>query len=52
MQMKENNVSFDPKKLKETISSQIYEKWAFEKASADPELARQAGFNPKRLIHK
>ena len=52
MQMKENNVSFDPKKLKETISSQIYEKWAFEKASADPELARKAGYDLKRMIHK
>ena len=52
MQMKENNVSFDPKKLKETISSQIYEKWAFEKASAHPELARQSGFDPQRWIQK
>jgi hypothetical protein len=43
---------FDRKKLKETISSQIYDKWAYDKVLADPELARQAGFDPARWIHK
>ena len=52
MQMKKNNVSFDPKKLKETISAEIFGKWAFEKVSADPELARQSGFDPQLWIHK
>ena len=51
-QLKENNVVFDRKKLKETISSQIYDKWAYDKVLADPELARQAGFDPARWIHK
>ena len=52
MQMKKNNVSFDPKKLKETISAEIFGKWAFEKVSADPVLARQSGFDPQLWIHK
>jgi len=52
MQMKKNNVSFDPKKLKETISAEIFGKWAFDKVSADPELAKQSGFSPQRWIHK
>ena len=43
---------FDRKKLKETISSQIYDKWAYDKVIADPELARQAGFDPAQWIHK
>jgi hypothetical protein len=51
-QLKENNIVFDRKKLKETISSQIYDKWAYDKVLADPELARQAGFDPARWIHK
>ena len=43
---------FDRKKLKETISSQIYDKWAYDKVLADPELARKACFDPARWIHK
>ena len=52
MQLKKKNESFDRKKIKKTIRDEIYQKWALEKVLADPELAKQAGFDPQLWIHK
>ena len=52
MQLKKKKESFDRKKIKKTISDEIYQKWALEKVLADPELAKMSGFDPQRWIHK
>ena len=52
MQLKKKNESFDRKKIKKTIRDEIYQKWALEKVLADPELAKQSGFDPQLWIHK